>query len=262
MESTIEWTDYTFNPWQGCFKVSEGCNHCYAETIAHRFTTERIWGPPQTTQRKFQSAKYWNEPMKWNSKAEKDGRRYRVFCASMADVFEANPAIDNERARLWTLIEQTPHLDWLLLTKRPQNVMRMIPEHWRSLLPKNVWIGTSVENQHWADVRIPLLLDIPVRIRFLSCEPLLGPVDLISAVERGGCDLRDGRIDWVIAGAESGPKARPMHLDWVREIRDQCEEAKVSFFFKQDALRGKKISLPALDGKVWSEFPKAVINHA
>lgn len=237
--SKIEWTDHTFNPWWGCIKVSPGCEHCYAETFSKR-TGHNIWGPAKTTQRRLFGDKHWAEPLKWNKAAEAAGKRQRVFCASMADVFEDHPQAVGERQKLFGLIERTPALDWLLLTKRPENIMGMLPDPWLyrcssteervDRIPDNVWIGTSVEDQANADKRIPELLKIPARIRFLSCEPLLGPINLrLPAAHYYSGE----RIAWIIAGGESGHHARPMHPDWARSIRDQCIAAGVPFHFKQ-----------------------------
>lgn len=247
--SAIEWTDHTFNPWHGCQKVSPGCKNCYAETLSKRFGRD-IWGPPATTSRKLMSKDYWLQPLKWNKAAESAGERKRVFCASMADVFEDHPQVAAERFRLFGLIDETPWLDWLLLTKRPENI-GMAP-WWAGMWPDNVWLGISVENQEEADRRIPILLDRPgVRVRFLSCEPLLGPVDIAQWLPcpRGGvetcgnqpgtcaeCDgdrTSNNAINWVICGGESGHGARPMRPDWARSLRDQCVTADVAFHFKQ-----------------------------
>ena len=273
--SKIEWTHHTFNPWWGCVKVSPGCEHCYAETFAKR-TGHTIWGPAATTQRRTFGDKHWQEPLKWNAEAAEAGERRRVFCASMADVFEAHPQLHTERALLWMLIEQTPALDWLLLTKRPENVNDMVPSWWRNVnrWPRNVWIGTSVENQAMADKRIPLLLQIPAAVRFLSCEPLLGPLDLTGKtrdtiwIDQEYADADPGfaevvesdgwPIHWVIVGGESGPKARPMESDWVRSIRDQCTGAGVAFHFKQWGGVRKHETGRILDGRTWDEYPQVV----
>lgn len=244
--SSIEWTDHTFNPWWGCQRVSPGCEHCYAETLAHRYNF-KVWGPAKTTERREMSANYWKQPIKWDKLAQVSGRK-RVFCASMADVFEDHPQIGDARVRLFNLIDQTPNLDWLLLTKRPQNIMPMMAD-WVNDFPQNIWIGTSCEDQQRADERIPHLLKVPAKVRFLSCEPLLGVLDLVSAVSTDVVDVtnmtleqfraaRSGqrarqRIDWVICGGESGAGARPMHPDWARALRDQCVAAGVAYHFKQ-----------------------------
>lgn len=237
--SSIEWTDATFCPWWGCVKVSEACRNCYAATFAGRFGVE--WGP--VARRRFQSGRYWEQPLKWDRAAAKAGERRRVFCASMADVFELLPdrhpdaeQMGRERLRLWKLIEATPNLDWLLLTKRPENVLGMTPAGWNYTqgFPPNVWIGTTVEGQNEADKRIPHLLEVPAAVRFLSCEPLLGPLDLTRYLERYYQRDNSGRIvNWVITGGESGPGARPSHPDWFRSLRDQCRAAGVPFHFKQ-----------------------------
>ena len=187
-ETAIEWTatrnpdgtvtpGFSFNPWIGCTRVSPGCVNCYAESFARRYGKAE-WGP--TAQRVKTSAANWRKPLAWNAKAEREGRRYKVFCASLADVFEDNLQVAPWRNALWTLIDQTPHLDWLLLTKRPEDISDMIPLSWifNAAWPANAWVGTSVENQEQADKRIPELLKIPAPVRFLSCEPLLGPLDL------------------------------------------------------------------------------------
>ncbi|MBX3004537.1 MAG: phage Gp37/Gp68 family protein [Anaerolineales bacterium] len=225
----IEWCHHTFNPWMGCTKVSAGCKHCYAERENLRYGKHR-WGPG--AQRQVTSDTYWKQPLKWNLKAAADGVRRRVFCGSWCDVFEDRPDLVAPRARLFELIEQTPHLDWLLLTKRPENVLHMVPMRWRYFhFPRNVWFGTSVENQQTADTRIPQLKKLFLaERRFLSCEPLLNSVDLARHLTGG---LGNGRIDWVIAGGESGPNARPMHPDHAYSLLDQCQASGVPFFFKQ-----------------------------
>lgn len=239
--SKIEWTDHTFNPWIGCTKVSQGCKNCYAELLMGKRYKKAEWGPQG--QRIRTSAANWKKPLAWNRQAAQEGRRYKVFCASLADIFEWNDQLINWRRELMTLIEQTPHLDWLLLTKRPENIPHMVPWMWYQedaggylvdggQWPANVWIGTSVENQQTADERIPLLMSIPARYRFLSMEPLLGPVDFW-AVPGFNCYNLNLHGWWVIVGGESGPNARPMHPDWARSLRDQCHNAGVPFFFKQ-----------------------------
>jgi protein gp37 len=195
-----------------------------------------------------------------------------VFCASMADVFELRSELNSWRARLWPLIEQTPRLDWLLLTKRPQNIRRMAP--WNSEWPANVWLGTTAENQKYADKRIPIVLELPARIHFISAEPLLGSLSL--SKWKG--------IDWVIAGGESGHGARPTNPDWIRSLRDECRATGTAFHFKQwghwapelphgvtpkQRLQlvtaeskpttlyglGKTVAGRLLDGRTWDQFP-------
>jgi protein gp37 len=269
--SKIEWTTHTFNPWWGCTKVSEACKHCYAESWAKRVGKD-VWGP-STTRRVFGDA-HWAQPLKWNKTSDGSLVRPRVFCASMADVFEDRDELRPLRARLWEIIEQTPNLDWLLLTKRPQNVSRL--NGWGPNWPRNVWLGTTVELQKRAEELLPFLADIPAKVRFISAEPLLGPLDLKSWL--------GSTLDWVITGGESGPKARPASPDWFRSLHQQCMEADVPFHFKQwgdwapgnginlpkaRTLRtaaaadgtamlrvGKKVAGRLLDGKSWDGLPR------
>ncbi len=222
--SQIEWTHHTFNPWWGCTKVSPACDNCYAELWAKR-VGQQIWGA-DAPRRLFNEA-HWREPLLWNEEAHLSGRRARVFCASMADVFERRAELNDQRIRLWALIQRTPWLDWLLLTKRPQNIGGMVP--WTNEWPQNVWLGTSVENQTFAERRLPILLRHHAAVRFLSCEPLLGPLDLQPWFNRKGLFP----IDWVIAGGESGPNSRPMHPDWPKSLLQQCQDYSVPFHFKQ-----------------------------
>lgn len=273
--SKIEWTTHTFNPWWGCTKVSEACKHCYAEAWAKRLGNQ-VWGPK--TQRRMFTDNHWQQPIRWNKAAAGHAGRPRVFCASMADVFEDRDELNDSRARLWELIEATPNLDWLLLTKRPQNVKRL--GGWNLNWPDNVWLGTTVELQSRADELLPYLSDIPARVRFISAEPLLGPLQL-------------GRwlgvsLDWVITGGESGPKARPASPAWFRDLHAQCMQADVPFHFKQwgDWAPGDGINLPAkralkeqwtddgtqmirvgkkvagrtLDGSQWDQLPKVALS--
>jgi protein gp37 len=244
--SKIEWTDHTFNPWWGCTRVGPGCDHCYAATWAKRAGEGDLW---EGRRRRTKEAN-WRQPLRWNREAAAAGRRARVFCASMADVFD-NVVDPQWRADLMQLVLETPNLDWLLLTKRVGNVERMIAEAgdlidygegWQSLWgqgrwPDNVWLGATVVNQEEADRDIPKLLATPARVRFLSIEPMLGPIDLSRWLEPGGLNtdlgLSNPGVDWVIVGGESGYDARPMHPAWAREIRDQCAAAGVPFLFKQ-----------------------------
>lgn len=292
-QTKIEWTDHTFNPWWGCARVSPACDHCYAAAWAKRTGESRLW----EGERRRTGASNWRQPIKWNaagwwechdcgfrgttreigdtpsppetkpcqhSNAKK--ARRRVFCASMADVFD-NVVPEQWRADLFHLIRMTPNLDWLLLTKRIGSVRRMISDSadWHfdhgdrdttgwltdwykhKLPPANVWLGATVVNQDEADRDIPKLLATPARIRFLSIEPMLGPIDIKrylighedagtpmdGAGSVGGCRAWTPQIDWVIVGGESGAGARPMHPQWARGIRDQCAVAGVPFLFKQ-----------------------------
>lgn len=247
--TNIEWAHHTFNPWEGCTKVGPGCDHCYAETRNKRFHGGN-WGPGAPRRRT--SPANWAKPRRWNTQAAEKGVRYRVFCASLADVFD-NEVPAEWRADLFKLISETPNLDWLLLTKRIGNVAGMLPSDWDNGWP-NVWLGATVVNQQEADRDIPKLLGTPAAVRWLSMEPLLELVIITEWLHRGDHDLatmdpmaasmlsaseEDGTgwvrpaVDWVIVGGESGTEARPMHREWARDLRDQCVFAGVPFLFKQ-----------------------------
>lgn len=233
--SKIEWTTHTFNPWWGCTKVSEACKNCYAEAWAKRLGQD-VWGPKP--QRRLMSDVHWKEPLKWNRDAFRLGQRPRVFCASMADVYEDRDELAPHRSRLFDLIEATPNLDWLLLTKRPQNVLRLT--RWGSDWPENVWLGTTVELQDRADELLPFLAEIPAHVRFISAEPLLGPLKIERYLQTA--------IDWVITGGESGPRARPASPHWFTDLHAQCMRHEVAFHFKQwgDWAPGDGTNLPAI----------------
>lgn len=247
--TAIEWADHTFNPWTGCTKVSPACDHCFAEKWSKR-AGEKVgkWGPGMPRVRTTPAN--WRQPLKWNAQAAAEDRRFRVFCASLADVFD-NEVDPEWRFDLFDLIDATPHLDWLLLTKRIGNVVDMLPGRYFGRLPRNVWLGATICDQSEADRDIRKLLAVRAVKRFLSMEPLLGPVDLRSIPIKGhGHHEFDPivtanvlqraeqypplpQIDWVIVGGESGTGARPMRPEWARSLRDQCEEAGVPYLFKQ-----------------------------
>lgn len=276
----IEWCDHTFNPWEGCQKVGPGCDHCYAETRNARFSGGQAanWGPGAPRRRT--SDANWRKPQAWNKQAYwqcpcgwrgteremqpwDDGfgawascprchrgafsaTRARVFCASLADVFD-NQVPEVWRRDLFKLIAETPDLDWLLLTKRIGNAGDMIANALlqqpglESHVPRwpwpNIWLGATITSKEEACRDIPKLLAVPAKVRFLSMEPLLGPVSF-EGMFANPADVRDGTnaleaLDWVIVGGESGPGARPMHTAWARSMRDQCQAAGVPFLFKQ-----------------------------
>lgn len=275
--SAISWTHHTFNPWRGCVKISPGCQHCYAEKMSHR--NPGVLGKWGLNANRVPAAEsYWFKPLRWDKAAREAGERHRVFCASLADVFEDRDDLIPLRLRLLALIALTPSLDWLLLTKRPHvmawtfsdpNLYQQVLEAaipWRQRRPEltgigisdptrgwsNLWAGTSVEDQQRADERIPHLLKVPARVRFLSMEPLLGPVNLTAIHEdarfRGrinninaltgfhgqwGGGFTGPAIDWVIVGGESGHQARPMDVAWASRIVKDCRDAGVSVFVKQ-----------------------------
>ena len=330
-DTKIEWAHHTFNPWMGCTKVSPACKNCYAEREFDHHYGKVAWGPNGT--RVLTSDANWTKPLKWNREAESSGVRARVFCASLADVFEdwQGPILNSKGERLWidsasstwlfaskedserselarqkgvaagtmadvrsrlfALIDATPNLDWLLLTKRPENISGMLfdPDSLNGhKYRENCWLGVSVENQEYANKRIPELLKFRdlSPVLFLSCEPLLGPVNLERIpiqgfnlphldVLRKGCHTgkpwgfvgahNAPSIDWVIAGGESGPEARPTDPEWFRSIRDQCKEGwGVPFLFKQwgehdENLHrvGKSKAGRMLDGVLHDEFPRS-----
>ncbi|MEX3008327.1 DUF5131 family protein [Hoeflea sp. TYP-13] len=269
--SNIEWTTHTFNPWIGCTKVSAACDDCYAEAWDKRFNGER-WGPKAARTRTKPGN--WRKPLKWNRECPIMGPRPRVFCASLADVFDNHKSIKKEwRDDLWRLIRGTVNLDWLLLTKRPQNIARFLPSDWGEDGYHNVWLGTTVENQVEANRRIPALLNVSARIHFLSCEPLLGPLDLpnirvnwcstpidaFTGKDEKGVQRFGHSLDWVITGGENSLNFRPVDEDWFRALRDQCDQYHVPFLLKQKEGRNQreiKAKGRELDGVVHDEYPE------
>lgn len=216
--SKIAWTDHTFNPWIGCTRVSPGCENCYAENLMdHRYGRVK-WGPGQARSR----TKTWSDPLKWNRLAEKTGERKRVFCASLADWLDAEVP-GNWFEDLCDLIEQCKHLDWLMLTKRPENAKAMLPPKWIENPRPWVWFGVTAENQKYYDLRVPTLKAIPAALRWVSYEPALGPIN----VQPG--------IDWLIIGGESAQMepAREFEMEWAIDAVEQSRAAGVVPFVKQ-----------------------------
>lgn len=305
-DTSISWCHHTFNCWWGCWKISPGCQHCYAATLDRRVHGKGTDHWDRTGSRRFMSDEYWEQPLKWNESAKQRGVRERVFCGSMCDWAERHPdpeinaLMNAARLRLFALIQATPHLDWLLLTKRIENVADLLPwavsDPLRPSTPwHNVWIGTTAEDQEHADKRIPLLLEIPAVVHWLSLEPLLGAIDLTRVRRTSVHDFdalrgtanypvpsvlsHGNRVRWVIAGAESGgKKVRYCDVAWLRSLRDQCRDAGTSFFLKQAAWippitihigsRTKGVGhggapiveLPYLDGEQHAEVPE--VAHA
>jgi protein gp37 len=228
----ISWATSTFNLWWGCVEVggSPACgggefgDECYAKTWDHRMGGNH-WG--SDAERRFFGDKHWNQPVEWNRKAEKSGQRWRVFCMSMGDWAEGRPDQKASLERLWPLIKATPHLDWLMLTKRPQLITSLYPQEWQRNPQPNVWMGATCENQFWTDNRWEFLKRIDTAVYWFSMEPLFEAVKLPTDF------LALGKRAWVIVGGQSGRIAHPLHPDWARSVRDQCLSAGVPFHFKQ-----------------------------
>lgn len=241
-KTIIAWTDHTFNPWWGCVKVSEGCRNCYAAALADRYGQRGLWGSADGPRREF-GREHWSNPIKWDIEAAAEKRTRRVFCGSMMDWAEPNPTAAKLRPLLFDLIRATPNLQWQLLTKRPHLIRESLPADWGGGYP-NVWLGTSIESMKVAG-RADDLRDIPATVRFISYEPALGPLD----------DLDLAGIDWLIFGGESGPKYRPMNIEWARSIRQKCAAAGTAFFFKQSAAYRTETGIE-LDGHVVRNYPE------
>ena len=238
-KTRIAWTDHTFNSWWGCTKVGPGCDNCYAEAQAARYG-HNIWG--FGVPRRYFGNKHWDEPLKWNEQSRKAGKQTKVFCASMADVFD-NEIDQLHRERLWGLIAGTPFLTWQILTKRIGNVMSMIHRAWQDRLPENVWIIATVCNQEEADRDIPKLVKIPARVRGLSIEPMLGRIDLWNHIWPN--DGITFPVHWIIFGGESKQRGqvRECNIDWIRQGLYQCQTAGVKAFVKQ--LGSKPFEMPS-----------------
>ncbi len=264
-KSAIEWTEATWNPVTGCDRVSEGCNHCYAQTLAKRLKAmgNRRYqrdGDPKTSGPGFGITLHHDQlalPLRWKQPRV-------VFVNSMSDLFH-DEVPDSFIASIFHTMALTPQHTYQVLTKRPGRMSSVLRRWQDTELAKlvglsNVWLGTSVENQKWANVRIPKLLQTPSAVKFLSCEPLLGQVDLALTLDGLGT-YRESLVDWVIVGGESGPGARPMDPDWARLIREQCRAWGVPFFFKQWGGRTPKAGGRELDGRTWDEMPGGSSRH-
>ena len=238
--SAIEWTDATWNPVTGCTKISPGCAYCYAEGITLRFKRGGPYLPGKTTIRLHHDR--LGAPGKWKSPR-------RIFVNSMSDLFHEEVPFEFVREVFLSMVKYDQHT-YQVLTKRPERMLEYLEREVFTDWPDHVWVGVSVENQYWADRRIPLLTQVPAKIRFLSVEPLLKAVEL-------GDHLR--KVQWVIVGGESGHKARPMSPEWAASIRDECVEAEVPFFFKQWGGRYSKAGGRELEGRTWDEMPEVLL---
>lgn len=228
--SDIEWCDHSFNPWWGCMKIGPGCDNCYAASFAHRMGLD-IFGAGKP--RRYFGEKHWQQPLLWNDEAARSGRRARVFCLSMGDFFD-NAADADIRRRTWELIRATPHLDWIIVTKRIGNTASMLPPDW-GMGYDNVWLLLTVTDQRELDRDIWKLLAIPAAVRGLSAEPLLEPISFNSHFYdvAGETVTLLSLLDWVIIGGESGARARPMLADWALRLVAECDAEGVALFFKQ-----------------------------
>jgi protein gp37 len=239
--TAIAWTDHTFNAWMGCFKVSQGCTHCYAETLTTKRMQIDVFGH-DTSKRRRTGKQVWRNPHKWNREAVLEQCPHRVFLGSLMDIFEDSPQTNEWRKDVWPLIRECTWLDFQLLTKRPENIERMLPDDWPYL---NVWLGTSIERNEVAE-RSQILTAVPAIVHFISYEPAIGPGDEISL---------DG-IDWMIVGGESGPGFRPMKIRWALDMWERCKQEHIAFFFKQSAAPRTEMGIEAL-GRIVREYPTA-----
>jgi protein gp37 len=248
----IAWCSHTANFWLGCQRWSPGCEHCFAETLTKNRMGLHVWGPPSTTRRQPVKS-VWANVRRWNREAVRSpaapgSGEHTVFVGSLMDWAEDHPDAAAIRPEMWKLIKQSPHLRFQMLTKRADRIAALLPTDWGPHGYHNVWLGTSVENQQYADERIPLLMNVPAVVHFVSYEPALGPIDM-----RRWLTPHDRTI-WTICGAESGPGYRPMDLQWARDVRDQCAAADTPFFYKQGNHRFTERNIE-LDGQIVREYP-------
>jgi protein gp37 len=273
--TTIEWADHTYNPWWGCSEIPgpkgkpSACDHCYAKGVAGRFahifaenlliqiSTSTVWGPESDRLVWPQDSDKNREPLAWNRQAERKGERHRVFCLSMGDIMERNDLLIEPRKKVFELVEKTPFLDWMFLTKRPQEYKHFLPEAWLKEPRHNVWLMTTIER---ADLlwRLDEIMAVPAVVHGVSMEPLFDRITLPSEF------LKKKHSAWVITGGESGRQARRHDPAHFRFLRDQCVNAGVPFHFKQwgefDSTGkkvGKEESGRILDGRTWDDYPVA-----
>lgn len=256
-DTGVEWAHDTFNVAWGCEKISPGCKNCYAAAFDHRLGGDH-WKPGRPL-REMRDA-YWEQPLRWNAAAKRRGVRRRVFCSSMTDVMLDREQMTPLRERVYDLIEETENLDWLFLTKRPENYERFLPWEWRIAPPDNLWLGVTVETPDYL-WRARKLRETPAAVRFISYEPALEAVDFSEHLRPDDANALPA-VDWLIAGDESGRGARPAEMAWYRAVREQIIAAgnHTKFFLKQQVLhdggKQRKVSLPLLDGRQWNEVPR------
>jgi protein gp37 len=243
-KSIIAWTDSTMNLWMGCFKVSQGCKNCYADTLTTNRMGLDVFGHPDSTPRQRTSKQLWSRPIRWNREAQAAQTPSKVFCMSLGDFFEDAPGPNAWRSEGWDLIRSTPWLDWQVLTKRPENILRMLPDDWGHGWP-HVWLGTSIEDNRVAE-RAPILTSVPAWNHFMSYEPAIGPIDEVDFTG----------FEWIIVGGESGPGWRKMDLDWARDVQTRCGDLGIAFFFKQDSAPRTEMGTDAL-GAMYRDYPKS-----
>lgn len=268
-KSKIEWTEYSWNPVTGCTPISEGCQNCYAKRMAKRLAGRGGY-PADDPFRVTLHPDKLDEPFKWK-------KPRRVFVCSMGDLFHEDVS-DEFIMKVFDIMHQNPQHTFMVLTKRPERMQDlidgMIYDGFWGPIPSHIWLGVTAENQQRADERIPILLQIPAAVRFVSVEPMLGPIRLqrdwlmcpggaeyghgmsLTRVHAGGCCDRHPRIHWVICGSESGPNHRKTKIEWIRDLREQCISANVPFFLKQMEINGRMVKMPELDGKIWAQFPE------
>lgn len=241
-DTKIQWANHTFSPWWGCSKCSPACEHCYAERLASRFGVK--WGP--TDPRKVFDDRHWDEPLRWDRSAARKGVRRRVFLMSMGDIFENRIDLVPHRGRAWDLVAKTKNLDWMLLTKRPENIEELSP---KGGLPENVWLGVTAESQEWLDLRVAQIRNVKASVKWVSVEPMLGPISPES--------LDD--ISLVVVGGETGPWARPSSLDDMTKLVEGCKKRGVAVFVKQmGCALAKSLGLKDQKGADPEEWPESL----
>lgn len=240
-QTIIAWTDHTFNAWMGCTRVSEGCRYCYAADLTKNRMGLNLWG--KTAPRQITKSP-WKNLWHWNLKARSEGVVRKVFCGSLMDWAEDRQDLTEPRARMWKAIRSCESLIFQMLTKRPQNIKKFLPEDWGEEGYPNVWLGCTIEDNRVAD-RAAALIENPAPIHYVSYEPAIGPLDQLDLTH----------IEWVIYGGESGQKRRPEDKQWARDMHKRCSDRGIAFFHKQSAGIRTEMGIE-LDGQIVREYPK------